>query len=76
MEGQEEIRLEVLKGLTILAMHDQQFRSGVWYDLEGTLTRYGLDLNEQEMTQVRDFRDAVINSLDRELFEALLMQRR
>jgi hypothetical protein len=76
MEGQEEIRLEALNALTILAIHDEQFRSRVWHDLEGTLTMYGFALSDQEMAQVRNFRDAVINSLDREIFEALLMQRR
>jgi hypothetical protein len=76
MEGQEGIRLEVLKGLTILAMHDEQFQRGVSSDLEGTLTRYGFALNDQEMAQVRALRDAVVNSLDRELVEGLRTQRR
>jgi hypothetical protein len=76
MEGYEEIRLEALKGLTILAMHDEQFRREVWTDLEGTLTRYGFALNDQEMAQVRRFRDAVVNSLDEEIYQALAVQRR
>jgi hypothetical protein len=76
MEGMEEIRLEALQALTVLAIHDEQFRRGVWDDLEGTLTRYGFALTDQEMAQVRDFRDAVVNSLDPELYEALLTQAR
>jgi hypothetical protein len=53
MAEMEEIRLEALKGLTILAIHDEQFRSRVIDDLEGTLRRYGYALNEQEMQRVR-----------------------
>ena len=48
-----EIRLEALKGLTILAIHDDQFRRGVIDDLEGTLRRYGYDLTDQEMERLR-----------------------
>lgn len=71
MEGMEEIRLEALKALTLLAVHDEQFRSGVWDDLEGTLTRYGFALNDREMAQVRDFVYAVRNTLDEDLFSGL-----
>ena len=71
MEGYGEIRLEALRALTILATHDDEFRRGVWDDLEGTLARYGFDLSDQEMAQVRDFRDAVVNSIDEEVFAAL-----
>jgi len=71
MEGMEEIRLEALRALTILAIHDDQFRRGVWDDLEGTLTRFGFALNDREMEQVRDFRDAAINSLGEDLFGGL-----
>lgn len=71
MEGYEEIRLEALRALTVLATHDEQFRRGVWDDLEGTLTRYGFALSDQEMAQVRRFRDAVVNSIDEDLFAAL-----
>ncbi len=71
MEGMEEIRLEALKALTLLAVHDEQFRSGVWDDLEGTLTRYGFALNDREMAQVKDFVYAVRNTLDEDLFSGL-----
>ena len=53
MAEMEEIRLEALKGLTILAIHDDQFRRGAISDLEGTLGRYGVVLNEQEMERIR-----------------------
>lgn len=71
MESYEEIRLEALRALTILATHDDQFRRGVWDDLEGTLTRYGFALSDQEMAQVRNFRDAVVNSIDEDVFAAI-----
>jgi hypothetical protein len=71
MEGMEEIRLEALRALTILAVHDDQFRRGLWDDLEGTLTRYGFALNDREMTQVRNFVYAVRDSLDEDLFSGL-----
>ncbi len=71
MEGYEEMRLEALRALTILATHDEQFRRGVWDDLEGTLTRYGFALSDQEMAQVRNFRDAVVNSIDEDVFSAI-----
>ena len=54
MAEMEEIRLEALKGLTILAIHDDQFRRGVIDDLEGTLRRYGYDLSSQEMNRLRE----------------------
>jgi hypothetical protein len=71
MEGYEEIRLEALRALIALATHDDEFRRGVWVDLEGTLARYGFDLSDQEMAQVRDFRDAVVNRIDDDVFAAL-----
>jgi hypothetical protein len=70
MEGYEEIRLEALRALTILAIHDDEFRRGVLNDLEGTLTRYGFALSDQEMAQVRDFRDAVVR-IDEDVIAAL-----
>jgi hypothetical protein len=71
MEGYGEIRLEVLRALTILAVHDEEFRLGLWDDLEGTLARFGFALSDQEMAQVRDFRDAVVNSIDEDVLEAI-----
>ena len=64
MEEIEEVRLEALKALTVLVIHDDQFRRAVWDDLEGTLTRYGFALNEREMAKVRDFRNAIADSVD------------
>jgi hypothetical protein len=71
VENMEEIRLEALRALTILAVHDEQFRLGLWGDLEGTLERYGFALNDREMAQVRNFVYAVRDSLDEDLFSGL-----
>ncbi len=71
MEPMEEIRIEALTALTILAVHDEQFRRGLWDDLEGTLERYGFALNDQEMVQVRNFIYAVRDSVDEALFSGL-----
>jgi hypothetical protein len=76
VERREEIRLETLSALTTLAVHDEQFRYGLWNDLEGTLERYGFDLNEQEMTQVRNVINAVGNSIDEDIFPGLTEARR
>lgn len=54
-----------------MATHDEEFLRGVWDDLEGTLTRFGFALSDQEMAQVRDFRDAVVNRIDDDVFAAL-----
>ncbi len=76
MEHQEEIRLEVLKALTVLAVHDDQFRHSIWEDLEGTLARYGFVLNDRELAQVRDFIYAVDNSIKDEVFAGLTERHR
>jgi len=67
----EEIRLEALRALTILAVHDEEFRRGMWDDPESTLTRYGFALNDQELEQVRNFVFTVRDSLDEDLFASL-----
>jgi hypothetical protein len=71
VERMEEIRLEALRALTILAVHDEQFRRGIWDDPEGTLKRYGFDLNDPEMSQVNNFLYAVRESVDVDLFTGL-----
>jgi len=71
MEGYEGIRLEALRALITLASHDDEFRRGVWEDLEGTLTRSGFALSDQEIAQVRNVRDAIGNSMDEEVYAAL-----
>jgi len=76
VEGREEIRLEALKALTILAIHDEQFRTGVWDDPEGTLTRYGFLLNDQEMTKVMNFRDALADSIQEDVVRGLTSSHR
>jgi ribosome-binding protein aMBF1 (putative translation factor) len=53
MAEMEEIRLEALQGITVLAIHDDQFRRAVMDDLEGTLRRYGYELTDQEMERLR-----------------------
>jgi hypothetical protein len=72
VERREEIRLEALRALTILAVHDEQFRQEVWDDPEGTLDRYGFALNDSEMAQVNNFIYAVRESVDVDLFSGLI----
>jgi hypothetical protein len=72
VEPMEEIRLEALRALTILAVHDEQFRYDIWEDLEGTLERYGFALNEPEMAQVNNFIYAVQESVDVDIFSGLI----
>jgi len=71
MAEMEEIRLEALKGLTILAIHDDQFRRGVIDDLEGTLRRYGYDLTDPEMERVRRAHEGIAGMNDTDLARAL-----
>jgi hypothetical protein len=71
VDNMEEIRLEALRALTILAVHEEEFRRGMWDDPEGTLTRYGFALNDQELEQVRNFVFTVRDSLDEDLFASL-----
>ena len=71
MERGEEIRLEALRALTILAVHDEEFRRDMWDDPEGALERYGFALNPAEMAQVNNFINAVRESVDVDLFEGL-----
>jgi hypothetical protein len=62
-----EIRLEALKGITVLAMHDDQFRRGAIDDLEGTLRRYGYDLTDQEMQRLRNAHEEVSGMSDEDI---------
>ncbi len=62
-----EIRLEALKGLTVLAIHDDQFRRGAIEDLEGTLRRYGYDLTDQEMERLRYAQEEISGMSDEDL---------
>jgi hypothetical protein len=71
MERGEEIRLEALRALNILAVHDEEFRREMWDDPEGTLERYGFALSPAEMAQVNNFLYAVRESVDVDLFEGL-----
>jgi hypothetical protein len=76
VERMEEIRIETLRALTILAVHDEQFRREMWDDLEGTLNRYGFALNDPELEQVNNFIYAVRESVDVDLFSGLTAARR
>ena len=71
MAEMEEIRLEALKGLTVLAIHDDQFRRGAIDDLEGTLRRYGFDLTEQEMERVRYAHEEVSGRSDEDILREM-----
>ena len=71
MAEMEEIRLEALKGLTILAIHDDQFRRGVMDDLDGTLRRYGYDLTGQEMERLRAAHREIAGMSDADLAREL-----
>jgi len=71
MAEMEEIRLEALKGLTILAIYDDQFRRGVMDDLDGTLRRYGFDLTGQEMERLRDAHREIAGMSDADLAREL-----
>ncbi len=56
---EQNIRLPLLKRLAEQAMSDQAFREIARVDLDDALARYGYDLNEDEQTLVRRFRDAL-----------------
>lgn len=71
MAEMDEIRLEALKGLTILAIHDDQFRRGAIDDLEGTLRRYGYDLTDQEMERLRQAHEEISGRSDEDLVREL-----
>jgi hypothetical protein len=71
MTEMEEIRLEALKGLTVLAIHDDQFRRGAIDDLEGTLRRYGFDLTPQEMERVRDAHEDISGRSDEDVLREM-----
>jgi hypothetical protein len=71
MAEMEEIRLEALKGLTVLAMHDDQFRRGAIDDLEGTLRRYGFDLTDQEMERVRNAHEDISGRSDEDVLREM-----
>jgi DNA-binding PadR family transcriptional regulator len=67
MTEMDEIRLEALKGLTILTIHDDQFRRAAMEDLEGTLRRYGYDLTDQEMERLRYAREEISGMSEEDL---------
>jgi hypothetical protein len=75
MAEMEEIRLEALKALTILAIYDDQFRRGVIDDLEDTLRRYGFDLTEPEMERVRRAHEGIAGMTDEDLASELSARR-
>jgi len=56
MNGQQEIRMDVLQRLAEQAMSDPDFRAVARHDLMAALLQYGYDLNERERELVFDFR--------------------
>lgn len=68
---EEQAHPQVLRGLTILAIHDRHFRNAALSDLEGTLSSYAIFPNEQEMAQIRDFHSRVAGMSDRDIIRLL-----
>lgn len=76
MEPGEGIRLEALRVLTNLAVNDDQFRHGLWDDLDGTLSAYGFDLNDRERQQLRYLMRAIDDSIKGNVFGDTMDQHR
>jgi len=55
----QEIRLPLLKQLAEQAMSDPGFRAVARVDLDRALREHGYDLNDQEQTLVRRFRESL-----------------
>lgn len=55
----QEIRLPLLKRLAEQAMSDPEFRAVARVDLDRALEEFGYDLNAQEQSLVRRFRDSL-----------------
>jgi len=76
MEPSGGIRLEALRVLTNLAVNDDQFRHGLWEDLDGTLSEYGFDLNNRERQQLRYLMRAIDDSIKGDVFGDMTEQHR
>jgi hypothetical protein len=76
MEPSGGIRLEALRVLTNLAVNDDQFRHGLWEDLDGTLSEYGFDLNNRERQQLRHLMRAIDDSIKGDVFGDMTEQHR
>ena len=50
------VRIDLLRQLAELAMTDERFRASALEDLDGTLVRYGYELNPDELALVHHFR--------------------
>lgn len=57
-----EVRVDLLRRLAELAMSDEVFREAALDDLDGTLTRYGYELNPQELALVHHFRASLADA--------------
>jgi hypothetical protein len=57
-----EVRVELLRQLAELAMSDEIFREAALKDLDGTLVRYGYDLNPEERVLVHRFRTSLADA--------------
>jgi hypothetical protein len=51
-----QVRVDLLRQLAELAMSDEVFRASALEDLDGTLARYGYQLNADELALVHHFR--------------------
>jgi hypothetical protein len=76
MEPSGGIRLGALRVLTNLAVNDDQFRHGLWEDLDGTLSEYGFDLNNRERQQLRHLMRAIDDSIKGDVFGDMTEQHR
>ena len=62
VEHHPEVRVEMLRRLAELAMSDEVFREAALEDLDGTLARYGYDLNAEERLLVHRFRASLADA--------------
>lgn len=69
MEG--SIRDDVLIRLVDRAMSDEEFRRRAQADPEGTLRAEGFDLNDEELSAVKEFQEQVAGLSDEELQRAI-----
>ena len=56
IDGNADIRMDVLRRLAEQAMTDPEFRAGARADLEAALREHGYDLSEDELALVTRFR--------------------
>ena len=69
MEG--SVRDDVLMRLVDRAMSDEEFRRRAHEDPEGTLRAEGFELNDDELSAVKEFQQQVAGLSDEELQRAI-----